>query len=228
MILSHFFKMNWLVVHSVCWCRMCVLMTLRKRYCSGMSLMGILIQTIHIILSQIPSEVYNIFWRGSSVKINLKTISNELFVILTHFYSRLKKLINGCCHYLFIQNVIIFFLPWSVSINQFKSYHSNCPYITLVRISVKLQWLRRHVKRWSNIVIKFLATSFILNCKPKISQNRFPFAYKNVCKFQISMNHSEAVQLSIAFKKLLHYALWLWLTWFKKIITRRFFFFWEF
>ena len=183
MVLSHFFKMDWLVVHSVCRCRVCILMTLGKRYCSGMSLMGILIQTIHIILGHIPSKVYNIFWRGSSVKINLETISNELFVIFTYFHSRLKKLINRSCHYFFIQNVIIFFLPWSVSINQFKSYHSNCPYITLVWISIKFQWLRRHVKWRPNIVIKFLATSLILDCKTKISQNRFPFTYKNVRKF---------------------------------------------
>lgn len=137
-ILSHFFKMDWLVIHSVRWSRMSTLMTLRKRYCPGMSLMSIVIQSIHIFLSQIPYKVYNIFRGGSSVKINLKTISNELLVILTYFYSRLKKLINRSRHYLFIQNVIVFFLPWSVSINQFKSYHSDCPNIALVRIPIEL------------------------------------------------------------------------------------------
>jgi hypothetical protein len=95
-------------------------------------MISIVFQTIDIIICLRPFIIDHILWTCSSIKVNLQTCPDEVFVVLAYIYVIFKKLVNLRTFDFVKKNIIIFIFPGSMSEDQFKSYDSNGPYITLV------------------------------------------------------------------------------------------------
>ena len=169
----------------LCWSWKNIMRKLAYRNISWMVRMLVhwFIKTINVICRLIPFKVYHELRACSLIVINFQALSNKLFVRLTHVNIRLKQLINTSICYLFEKNVIVLIFPWTMTINQLKGYHTNCPYVTFIRITIKLQWLWWHIKRRSYVVIKLFLAPISINSKTEICQDYSSLSDEYICDF---------------------------------------------
>lgn len=168
LIILHFLKMDWFVSHIFRTNRISIVKSLRNWNRSWIIMMKVLIKSINVVSCQLPIKIYNIFRCRPSIIIYLKTLSDKLLVIFTNFYIWIKKLVNRTRHYLFVQNIIVFIFPRSLTINKLKCYHTNCPYITFVWITIELKGFWWHVEWRPNIIIELLWAFIRFDCESEV------------------------------------------------------------
>lgn len=59
-------------------------------------MISIIFQTIDIVIGLRPFIIYHILWACSSIKVNLQTSSNKIFIVLAYIYVIFKKFVNLC------------------------------------------------------------------------------------------------------------------------------------
>lgn len=110
------------------------------------------------LLSKRPFIIDDIFRRSSPLEINLETTSNKIFVTVGHMNFRLEQFFNRSSGNFVVKNRLYFLFPRQMSEDHLKGNNTETPDITLERVTIELQSLRRHVVGRTHIVVKLLLT----------------------------------------------------------------------
>lgn len=164
-----------------------------------------LLYAFNCIFCEIPWPTCYEIGISPSLDIASDASSNEIDIIFRKFKLSIDYWLYRSWSHLLKQNSIVFILPRSLAVHKLISNDSNRPDVTFIRILIVLQRLGRHIVRWANIIAEFLIASVHIDSKSKISNFNTPFLNKNVGKFEVPVDYSKFLDLTVSIEKLLHH-----------------------